>query len=83
VRARLEPLPGRRPPPWLARPPFAAISRCFSGLIAAKPRFARPLVVVGMIFLHEMLTRTTCRNDFSPLQFAVLMQVRKKFRIRA
>jgi hypothetical protein len=44
---RLFPL-GRRPPPWLARPPFAAISRCFSGLIAAKPRF-EPLLLVAMI----------------------------------
>ena len=28
-----------RPPPWLARPPLLAISRCFAGSIAANPRF--------------------------------------------
>lgn len=32
-----------RPPPWLARPPLLAISRCFAGSIAAKPRFEPPL----------------------------------------
>lgn len=32
-----------RPPPWLAFPPLLAISRCFSGLIAANPRFEPPL----------------------------------------
>ncbi len=31
-----------RPPPWLARPPLLAISRCFAGSIAAKPRFEPP-----------------------------------------
>jgi len=44
---------GRRPPPWLARPPFAAISRCFSGLIAAKPRFEPPLFVLAIGFLRR------------------------------
>ena len=37
-----------RPPPWLASPPFLAISRCFSLLIAAKPRF-EPLPLFGML----------------------------------
>jgi hypothetical protein len=31
-----------RPPPWLALPPLLAISRCFSALIAANPRFEPP-----------------------------------------
>jgi hypothetical protein len=31
------------PPPWLALPPLLAISRCFSALIAAKPRFFGPV----------------------------------------
>jgi hypothetical protein len=39
-----------RPPPWLALPPLLAISRCFSGLIAAKPRFTPELALfVGML----------------------------------
>ena len=32
-----------RPPPWLARPPLLAISLCFAGSIAAKPRLEPPL----------------------------------------
>jgi hypothetical protein len=48
-----------RPPPWLALPPLLAISRCFSGLIAAKPRFARPVeldpLVVAAIFLSILI----------------------------
>jgi hypothetical protein len=39
-----------RPPPWLAFPPLLAISRCFAGSMAAKPRFAVPVLVVGMTF---------------------------------
>jgi len=39
---------GGRPPPWLALPPLLAISRCFAGSIAAKPRFD-PLVLVAAI----------------------------------
>ena len=39
---------GGRPPPWLAFPPLLAISRCFAGSIAAKPRFD-PLLLVAAI----------------------------------
>jgi len=40
-----------RPPPWLALPPLLAISRCFAGSIAAKPRFDLPLLLVAMLIL--------------------------------
>ena len=43
-----------RPPPWLALPPMLAICRCFSALIAAKPRFEPPELLLfepGMLFL--------------------------------
>jgi len=40
-----------RPPPWLAFPPLLAISRCFAGSIAAKPRFEPPLLVAAIRFL--------------------------------
>jgi hypothetical protein len=43
-----------RPPPWLALPPLLAISRCFAGSIAAKPRFDPPLFVVAMA-VHSLL----------------------------
>jgi hypothetical protein len=42
----------RRPPPWLALPPLLAISLCFAGSIAAKPRFDPPLLLdAAMTFL--------------------------------
>jgi hypothetical protein len=43
-----------RPPPWLALPPLLAISRCFSGSIAANPRFDRPLLFVAMSYLPSL-----------------------------
>jgi hypothetical protein len=45
---------GRRPPPWLALPPLLAISRRFSGLIAANPRrepVTLPVLVLGIMHL--------------------------------
>ena len=41
-----------RPPPWLALPPLLAISRCFAGSIAAKPRFDPPVLLLGMLYLR-------------------------------
>jgi hypothetical protein len=40
-----------RPPPWLALPPLLAISRCFAGSIAAKPR----LLLVPLLALSDCL----------------------------
>ena len=63
---------GRRPPPWLARPPLDAISRCFSGLIAANPRFEPPVFKFAISLLRllpEPATQPSLR------QFTLLIQV--------
>jgi hypothetical protein len=59
-----------RPPPWLALPPMLAISRCFSALIAAKPRFEPPellLFVVGMFWSPvERLFNLSAQTHIGP-----------------
>jgi hypothetical protein len=52
----------RRPPPWLALPPLLAISRCFAGSIAAKPRFDPPL------FLDAAITFLLVRYGYVALR---------------
>ena len=67
-----------RPPPWLAFPPLLAISRCFAGSIAAKPRFEPPLFVAAICFLpadgiqttEERLARFTMLMEVSELLWA-------------
>src|SRR4051812_43671516 len=53
----LPPRPLERPPPWLALPPLLAISRCFSLLIAAKPRFDEPLplLAIGTLLILDCI----------------------------
>ena len=64
---------GGRPPPWLALPPLLAISRCFAGSIAAKPRFD-PLVVVAAIMGLPHISEQHCNAIFRR-RFTFLIQV--------
>jgi hypothetical protein len=79
---RLEPRPLvlGRPPPWLALPPMLAISRCFSALIAANPRFEPPellLFVVG-IFVSCLMVVSVCgANAHRAPPFTSLIDVRQ------
>ena len=61
-----------RPPPWLAFPPLLAISRCFAGSIAAKPRFEPPLFIVAISFLPFA---GSLRNASIGPRFTMLIEV--------
>lgn len=62
-----------RPPPWLAFPPLLAISRCFAGSIAAKPRFEPPLFVAAIGCLPGFLVFSATR--LRRLRFTMLIEV--------
>jgi len=66
---------GRRPPPWLALPPLLAISRCFAGSIAAKPRFDPPLLVGAIMCLPSLVRRLG--NAEKSVRFTKLMEVKE------
>ena len=53
---------GLRPPPWLDLPPLLAISRCLAGSIAANPRFAPLVLVIGIYQLPIVPTPPFAAN---------------------
>ena len=66
---------GLRPPPWLALPPLLAISRCFAGSIAAKPRLEPPLFDVGITL--SLIEQRPGNARLWP-RFTMLIEVRER-----
>ena len=71
-----------RPPPWLALPPLLAISRCFSALIAAKPRFEppEPPLFEPAISVSCLLAKLHQQNAARADPFTSLIEVSNKGR---